>query len=51
MAGREEMFAIGERARARAARLLGAGDDVVFAAVEYPSLRAHPGLAPRVRRP
>jgi selenocysteine lyase/cysteine desulfurase len=64
MAGREEMFAIGERARVRAARLLGvephevaflahaseglnqavrsvewrAGDNVVFADVEYPSL-------------
>ena len=64
MAGREEMFAIGERVRARAARLLGvdpgeiaflahsseglnqavrsvdwrAGDNVVFADVEYPSL-------------
>ncbi len=64
MAGREEMFVIGERARARAARLLGvapgelaflahsseglnqavrsvewrAGDNVVFADVEYPSL-------------
>ena len=64
MAGREEMFAIGERARARVARLLGvardevaflahsseglnqavrsvewrAGDNVVFADLEYPSL-------------
>ena len=64
MAGREEMFAIGRRARGRAARLLGvdpgevaflahaseglnqairsvewrAGDNVVFADLEYPSL-------------
>jgi selenocysteine lyase/cysteine desulfurase len=82
MAGREEMFAIGERARGRAARLLGvepgevaflahsseglnqavrsvewrAGDNVVFADVEYPSL-IYPaallrerGVEPRVVR-
>ena len=82
MAGREEMFAIGERARARAARVLGvapaelaflahsseglnqavrsvewrAGDNVVFADLEYPSsiypaamLREH-GVEPRVLR-
>ena len=82
MAGREEMFVTGERARARAARLLGvtpgevaflahsseglnqavrsvewrAGDNVVFADVEYPSL-VYPaallrerGVEPRVVR-
>ena len=82
MAGREEMFAIGERARARAARVLGvataevaflahsseglnqavrsvdwrAGDNVVFADLEYPSL-VYPaamlrerGVEPRVLR-
>ena len=82
MAGREEMFRIGERARARAARILGvapdelaflahsseglnqavrsvewrAGDNVVFADLEYPSL-VYPsamlrerGVEPRVVR-
>jgi cysteine desulfurase/selenocysteine lyase len=82
MAGREEMFATGERARARAARVLGvaaaevaflahsseglnqavrsvdwrAGDNVVFADLEYPSL-VYPaamlrerGVEPRVLR-
>jgi hypothetical protein len=82
MAGREEMFVTGERARARAARILGvetaevaflahaseglnqavrsvewrAGDNVVFADLEYPSL-VYPaavlrerGVEPRVVR-
>ena len=74
MAGREEMFRIGERARARAARILGvapgelaflahsseglnqavrsvewrAGDNVVFADLEYPSL-VYPGAMLRER--
>ena len=82
MAGREEMFAIGERARARAARVLGvataevaflahsseglnqavrsvdwrAGDNVVFADLEYPSsiypaaMLRERGVEPRVLR-
>ena len=74
MAGREEMFRIGDRARARAARILGvapdelaflahsseglnqavrsvewrAGDNVVFADLEYPSL-VYPGAMLRER--
>jgi selenocysteine lyase/cysteine desulfurase len=82
MAGREEMFAIGARARARAARVLGvapaevaflahsseglnqavrsvewrAGDNVVFADLEYPSsiypaaMLRERGVEPRVLR-